>query len=250
VQDYGSDAYWASRYAAGVEHEWYCPPKVLVQLLPSPPGHLNASERMAAEMAGRRPTRPTARALVLGATADPRSLSHTLAQCRSDPSARTPKSALEQKWHGYWACVAFVLGVCVRGTILRLALCLSPIRAGNCREELPKLLLEKGFAHVLSVDVVEAAMAELTARVTATNPALQFRVMDASDLRQLDDQWFDLVVDKGASLPSRSPENSCWGSLQRSGRGSPSPTHDTHRRRVHTEMERPADNEQWLAHTS
>jgi hypothetical protein len=82
VQDYGSEEYWVSRYAAGVEHEWYCPPKVLVQLLPSPPGHLNAAERMAAELAGRRPTRPIARALVLGAPHG-RSLSHALAQSRS-----------------------------------------------------------------------------------------------------------------------------------------------------------------------
>jgi hypothetical protein len=89
---------------------------------------------------------------------------------------------------------------------------------------------------VLSVDVVEAAMAELTGRVTATNPALQFRVMDASDLHQLDDQWFDLVVDKGAYLPCRNPENSSWGSLQRSSRGLPPPTHDTYHQRVHTEM--------------
>ena len=68
MQDYGSNDYWESRYLAGVEHEWYCPPKVLMQLLPPPPGHLNAAERMAAELAGRQPTRPNAHALVLGAT--------------------------------------------------------------------------------------------------------------------------------------------------------------------------------------
>ena len=49
-------------------------------------------------------------------------------------------------------------------------------------------------------------MAELTERVTVTNPALQFRVMDAADLHPLDDQSFDLVVDKGASMPTRNPK--------------------------------------------
>ena len=71
TQEYGSDDYWRRRYAAGVEHEWYCPPKILLQLLPSPPGHMNAAERMAAEMSGIRPKRPTARALVLGSSPPP-----------------------------------------------------------------------------------------------------------------------------------------------------------------------------------
>ena len=79
---------------------------------------------------------------------------------------------------------------------------------------------------MLSVDVVEAAMVELTERVTITNPALQFRVMDAADLHQLDDQSFDLVVDKGAyNAYPQSRKPLLWAlsnsSLQRSGRGLP-----------------------------
>jgi hypothetical protein len=38
------------------------------------------------------------------------------------------------------------------------------------------MLLSKGYVSVLSVDVVEEAMAELTQRVTSVSPSLQFQV--------------------------------------------------------------------------
>lgn len=65
VQEYGDPEYWKRRYLAGVVEEWYCPPKVLAQLLPKAQGQ-SAADRMMAELSGLRPTPCSAKALVLG----------------------------------------------------------------------------------------------------------------------------------------------------------------------------------------
>mmetsp|Transcript_3463 Transcript_3463/g.6824 ORF Transcript_3463/g.6824 Transcript_3463/m.6824 type:complete len:280 (-) Transcript_3463:110-949(-) len=129
--EYGDPEYWKRRYLAGVVEEWYCPPKVLAQLLPKAQGQ-SAADRMMAELSGLRPTPCSAKALVLG----------------------------------------------------------------NCRVELAEILVQMGYVHVVSTDIVSEAMVELAAK-HAADKSLSFLAMDVCNLSPLQDGEFDLVVDKG-----------------------------------------------------